>query len=541
MDVQSAFTAVATHNVNYQVPNTYAQAMKHPDADKWKIAATTEVQSMKKNQVFIPSTLPPGKHAIPCRWVFTIKLDSNNQIIKYKGRIVVQGFHQKEGIDYDLTFAPTVKSKSIKLMLALAAKHDWEIDQLDYETAFLNASLAEEIYVKIPPGYGVHDSNRFPVLRLNKALYGLKQAPREWWLELDQFLKGLGYTATALDECLYQKLVGDQRIYLTLYVDDTLAIYHQSIQDVWLADKAAIANKYAIKDLGPCKWILNLAVDRDRNNRTITLSQRAYIEQILINHQMIDCKPAKTPFWTNDLSVVPDKVNAIKLTQSEHEEYRSIIGSIMYAAIITRIDLGYIGSMLARYTTEPYKYHLVAARHVLRYLKGCIDLKLIFGSNNSPDPSQYNLTIFTDSDWAQERVDRKSVGGWILLLDGRPIAWQSKKQNTIALSSTEAEYYALGESVREALYIRQWFYHYVGRLLPVHIKCDNQGALLIADHSTNHGRTKHIDIQHYFVREHVWNKSVLPSFISTTDQLADILTKATATSVFLNLRAQLLI
>lgn len=126
------------------------------------------------------------------------------------------------------------------------------------------------------------------------------------------------------------------------------------------------------------------------------------------------------------------------------------------------------------------------------------------------------------------------------MFNGCPIAWQSKKQSTIALSSTEAEYYALGEAVREAIFLRQWFQFYCGKELQIHVKCDNQGALHIADHSTNHNRTKHIDIQHFFVREHVKSKAVILSYVSTQEQLADILTKATSKQVFLRLRDQLL-
>ncbi len=196
---------------------------------------------------------------------------------------------------------------------------------------------------------------------------------------------------------------------------------------------------------------------------------------------------------------------------------------------------------LARHVSSPYTHHLIAVKHVLRYLQDKQDYKLIFSpETESKSETPLNIEIYTDSDWGHEKDNRKSIGGWISMLNGRPIACQSKKQSTIAVSSTESEYYALGEAVREALFMRQWFQHYLDQTLSINILCDNQGAIHMADHSTNHNRTKHIDIQHHFLREHIQSKSVIVSYISTADQLADLLTKPTSTAVFTKLRDQLL-
>jgi hypothetical protein len=374
-------------------------------------------------------------------------------------------------------------------------------------------------------------------LKLNKALYGLKQASREWWLELDQFLNSLGYHASALDECLYMKVVGDHRIYLTLYVDDTLAIYPKNLESTWLEDKAKIAAKFQIKDLGDCEWILHMELKRDRLNRIITLTQKAYIEKVLQEHGMDKYTThCIDPFLTQDITVPPDKVQAKPLTREEHETYRSIVGSLLYAANITRVDIAYIVGVLARYCSNPMNYHLMAARKVLRYLRGTTDYQLIF-KGSSQSTSRYNLVIYTDSSWGDNKDDRKGTGGHLSTINGCPIAWQSKKHSTTPLSSTEAEYYALSSAVREALFLRQWFRVYRGQLLQipietVEIKCDNVGAIHMSDHSTNHNRTKHVDIQHYFIREHVHQNKVRISYIKSADQLADILTKAMKTPNF---------
>jgi hypothetical protein len=528
---------------NYPIPQSYKQAISHPDKKLWEQAINSELDSLAEFNTFTSCPLPIGRKPIDTRWVFAVKRDSNGKIIRHKARLVVKGFQQKEGIDYNETFSPTVKIKSLKILLAIAAQQDLEIKQLDFNTAFLNASLSEDIYVKTPEGYYNKPDK---VLKLNKALYGLKQAPREWWLELDKFLKSLGYNSSSIDECLYVKHVNNKTIYLPLYVDDTLAIYHHSIEHIWLADKQALSNKFSVKDIGDCEWILHMAITRDRMNKTISLSQETYIKSILEQHNMLDIKPVNNPHWVNDITICPDNIEPQLLNESEHHLYRSIVGSMLYAANITRIDISYIIGVLARYTHQPYNYHLAAAKHVLRYLRGSMNHKLTFGINHKIIPNndgKFNITQYTDSSWANEKDNRKSTGGWITTINGYPINWQSKKQQTIALSSTEAEYYALTECVNETIFIQQWFKFY-GDILnnsptPIKVKCDNQGAIFMSDHSTNHNRTKHIDIKHFYIREIIKQNKIKIEYIPTKDQLADILTKATTTQVFKSLISKL--
>ena len=510
----------------YVIPQHYRQALCHPDREKWQQAIRAELDAMKEQSVFIPSILPSGRKSIGCRWVFDVKRDAAGNIVKFKARLVIQGFSQEFGKDYYDTFSPTVKTKSIKFLLAIAAQDDLEIQQLDFKTAFLNASLDEEIFMKFPDGYDKPEGN-YDCLKLDKALYGLKQAPRAWWLQLDQFLINLGYKATPLDECLYFKKIDDDKfLYLTVYVDDTLAFYPKSIEHIWLQDKNEIIKKYKIDDIGEAKWILKMEIIRDRINHIIRLSQTNYVNSIFENLVGIDTyelKPSNHPFKYDDISVVPDKSNPYSqlLNTNEHTLYRSIVGSLLYAANITRIDLSFIVGQLARYCTKPTQFHLEAAKQALRYVKGSTDLQLEFHKSLNLD-----VIIYTDSSWGDNRDDRKGTGGHITMFNNRPVAWQSKKHSTTPLSSTEAEYYALANAVREALFVKQWFKIYREDDIALKILCDNLGAIQMSDHTTNHNRTKHIDIQYYFIREHIRNKDMRVEYINTNNQLADILTKS---------------
>lgn len=547
-----AFSCVALKSTSsrfeYVEPNSYTEAMRHPDKEKWTEAIHLELKSMDDRNVFQIAALPPGRKAIECRWVLKVKRDENNRIVRHKARLVIKGFRQQEGIDYTETFAPTVRMKSVKALLAIAAAEDLEIQQIDFDTAFLNGVLKEDIFMKVPQGYR-HHVPKGMVLKLVRALYGLKQAPRVWYKELEAMLLTLGYKPSRLDEGLFMKVVRGKRMYLSIYVDDVLAVFPNQLRDVWLHDKLKISTKWAIKDIGDCEWILNMAITRDRKQRTITLSQHAYVELMLSEYEMDNCRPATTPFLYQDLGVCPENVVAEPLSEKDHKLYQSIVGSLLYAANITRIDTCYIVSILTRHVNQPFNFHLAAARRVLQYLRGTSERKLVFSGPQGPPTSstdlpaglpQHDVQIYTDSNWAGDHDDRKSTGGHVTQINGRPISWQSKKQTTVAKSSTEAEYYALAEATSEALFMRQWMDHYVGQLMAIPIKCDNQGAIHLADHSTNHNRTKHIDVKHFFVRDHVLNKEITVGFVPTKDQYADILTKATATNIFVGLRDRLM-
>jgi hypothetical protein len=510
-------------------------------------AIQSEMQSLINRNVFTPVEIPRGAKLLPYKWVFKAKLDSSNQVARYKARLVANGYYQRPGQDFESTFSPTVGYQSIKMLLQFAAINDWEIKQLDFDTAFLNADLDHDIYIKIPEGYDRAGlGSNINALKLNKALYGLKQAGRKWFLKSDKFIKSLGYVSCELEPCLYFKQVGEHRIYITLWVDDVISFYPKCVENVWLADKEAIANEFEIKDLGDAQWVLNIKITRDRAERTICLSQQAYIDRMIADHQMQDCKSAKHPFEYKDISLPPENQEVRKLNDDEHEQYRSIVGLILYASTITRIDLSFITNMLGQYVAEPWNYHLAAAKRVLRYLKQYNNCELLFGPSNkihSENPSDpFDVTIYTDSDWATHRADRKSVGGYVVMVNGRPISWRCKKQDNTALSSTEAEFYALGEGVREALYIKQWLEFYMNRdpSLPITMKCDNNGAVEMADHKTNHGRTKHIFVKHFFVREHIEKKHIKVIRVSTTENLADILTKTMPRITFEKFRNQLL-
>ena len=214
--------------------------------------------------------LPKGKKTLKNKWVFKLKHQENSSQPRYKARLVVKGFGQKKGIDFEEIFSPVVKRSSIRVVLALAASQDLEIEQLDVKTAFLHGDLEEEIYMEQPEGFKVKGKEDL-VCRLRKSLYGLKQAPRQWYRKFDSFMETNGYSKTTSDHCVFIKRYGvDDYVILLLYVDDMLIVG----QDIAKIEKLKkdLNKSFAMKDLGSVKLILGMEITRDRKNRTLWLS-----------------------------------------------------------------------------------------------------------------------------------------------------------------------------------------------------------------------------------------------------------------------------
>jgi hypothetical protein len=305
-----------------------------------------------------------------------------------------------------------------------------------------------------------------------------------------------------------------------------------------------LTKEFKIKDIGECEWILNMRVERNRAARSITLSQETYVNQILHEFPPISDRLVSSPYKYDDLTVCGPGMDSSPLNPIDHSKYRSIVGELMWLSLITRVDIAHIASQLSRYVTKPLQYHLLAAYRVLQYLYHHRNEHLVFKGNPQRSPndhmSSYDIKVWTDSDFADEKSNRVSISGWAVTLNSHPITWKSKKQSTVALSSTEAELYAIAEGVREARFLKQWIHHYFGIDQSIILCGDNSGSQASADHSTNHEKTKHYDTKCFFVREHIREKNVKLHKIDTSENIADILTKPSGVKRFLYLKTLLL-
>jgi hypothetical protein len=320
-------------------------------------------------------------------------------------------------------------------------------------------------------------------------------------------------------------------IILALYVDDTMIAFDRVDTDEWFADKKCISDTYPIKDLGECRWFLNMKVIRDRTKRTIMLSQEAYIDHMVDVYGLIDSGVKPTPAEKgHDVSTCLSGIGKgdDALDARESNRYRSLVGSLLYAANITRPDITFVVGRLCRHVAAPLKHHMKTANQVLRYLKGTSDLCLIFGRTPITNlPMKPVIGVFSDSDYGGDRIDGKSTSGCLVRFNGDVISWYSKKQKVVSMSTTEAEYIALSEAVKEALWYSQWVFEVCKYKTRPSMYCDNTGAISLSGNDVIHDRSKHIRLRYHHVRDEVKvQKSIKVIHVSTQDQEADILTKS---------------
>jgi hypothetical protein len=531
-------------------PSSYAEALARPDAAVWKAAMDRERQSLADMGAFEETDLPVGVRTIGLKWVYAYKTDSSGAIIrgKEKARVVAQGFNQRPS-QYDETYAPVAKMASVRVLLAWAAVRNLDIFQFDCKTAFLHAKIRHPIYVRQIPGYPPSDSSK--VLRLLVALYGLRQSAYEFYMLLLSLLLGLGMIRCEVDHGVFMGewlsppdssvvMPADGSplvLYVPLHVDDGLAITNSAPLYLWFLAK--LAERLHIVDLGPCSKFLSVLILRDRPNRRLWLSSRIYVSELLAEWNLSSCKPASTPFPSavQDVSSAPSNSLPDIADADLTTKYQRLVGCLLYLAIATRPDIAYYAMWLGQFNARPSRAHFLAAKHVLRYLSGTKDLALCFGSPSSRVPTTlrgYLQTVgCSDADWASDTTDRKSISGYSFYFEGSLVSWSAVKQKSIALSSTEAEYYALTHAFKEALWLRVFL-----SLLkfpsprPFPILCDNQAACSLSNSPALSTRSKHIDIRHHFIRDHVHNGSFSTTWIPTEDMPADIFTKALPFPVF---------
>lgn len=497
-------------------PDTMEEALSGLNAKEWKNAMNNEYESLLQNNTWTLVTLPEGKRAIPCKWVYKMKTNADGEVVRYKARLVIKGFIQKKGIEYNEIFAPVVRHTSIRYLLALAVKYNLFIVQMDAVTAFLQGDIDTEIYMLQPPSYEYGEE----VCKLNKSIYGLKQASRQWNLKLTSVLKELGLKSTSVDPCIYHKTYDGIILFILIYVDDLLLFYNN--EEIGKEIKQQLKCKFNMKELGNVQHFIGWRIKQNLTRDEISIDQTVYIEKILQRFNMSDCNPVHTPCEPN-----------VKLISTENKKniltnipYQEAIGSLLYLSQGTRPDICFIVNKLSSFNKKPEQQHWLALKRVLRYIKGTKDYKLIFKKNKEDK----RLFGYCDSDWASDVNSRRSCSGYTFMFQGAAISWCSKRQSTVALSTMEAEYMSLATATQEAMWLRHLeseLHHNIGNS-PTVIYCDNQSAIKFAGTESYCARSKHIDIRYHFLREKIATNKIEVIYIGTENMVADILTKSTS-------------
>ena len=502
-------------------PVNYKEAMAGPDSGKWLEAMKSEIDSMYENQVWNLVDPPEGVRPIECKWIYKKKTDADGNVYIHKVRLVAKGFRQIQGVDYDETFSPVAMLKSIRIILAIAAYHDYEIWQMDVKTAFLNGNLTEDVYMIQPEGF-VDPKDAGKVCKLQRSIYGLKQASRSWNLRFDEVVKEFGFIKNGKVACVYKKVSGSTIAFLILYVDDILLVGNDI--EFLGTIKDSLKKSFSMKHLGEAAYILGIKIYRDRSKRLIGLSQSTYINKVLKRFSMENAKKGFLPV-SHGQSL--SKSQCPKTTdEREHMNkvpYASAIGSIMYAMICTRPDVSYALSVTSRYQSDPGVDHWTAVKNILKYLNRTKEMFLVYGGDE-----ELIVKGYTDASFMTDPDDFRSQSGFVFTLNGGAVSWKSSKQSTVADSTTEAEYIAASEASKEGVWIKK-FVTELGvvpsALDPMELYCDNSGAVAQAKEPRSHQKSKHIERRFHIIRDFVGRGDIKICKIHTDLNVSDPLTK----------------
>ena len=506
---------------------TLNQAMKCIHRERWLEAMLEELASLSEHGVFELCELPAGAVLVTGKWVLKIKRGAQGEIERFKARYVARGFTQIYGIDFFETWAPVGRYATLRCLLAVCVREELETRHVDIKCAFLNGKLEEDVYVEQPK---VLNDGTHHVWRLKKALYGLKQAAREWHKALAALLHDLDFVRAACDPALY--VCKHNRCFVFLWVDDLLIFTTNKLMQP-LVDK--ILRKFKGRSIGELDFVLGMEVIHDKRNKTITITHRRMISDLLQKHGMLGCRHAPTPMVPKQklLSLKEDPTQ-VTATVSEHKTFMQAVGGIQYIAVVTRPDLAFAAHSLARHMAGSAKGHWLAAQHVMRYLQKTMNFGLQFkGSGESSVVEAY-----TDADFANAK-SLKSVSGTLVRMYENCVFWRSKRQEIIAGDTTEAELIAMSATANELMWIKQLCTDLsISAQKPV-LWGDNKSANLLAANPISSDRSKHIRVRHLRVREAVELDEMEVQWIGTKEMLADGLTKVLAGPALSDMRDKL--
>jgi transposase InsO family protein len=416
----------------HPIPQTMEQMRKHPYHKGYEDAIIVEMESIKARGVLEPVRWERGLKVIDTKVVFDEKVDEKGLITSLKARLVAKGFRQSKGKDYTEVWAPVSKHSSLRAVLAVAAAKDWILHQVDVKTAFLHANLDEELYVRVPadlPGGG-------GTFRLRKAIYGLKQASRAWYKHLKGIMEGMGFHQSTADPGVYLKDAGtDQMVVVVTWVDDI--VIASKLPNLVVEVESGLEQHMEIKRQGDLKHHLGMEIQRQGNK--ILLTQKTYTQDVLYRFGMESCKGQKVLL---NSKVKVTREAGEKLDKDGLKLYQEKVGSLQNLATCSRPYISFAVGLLGRFCKCPTTFHMELADQVLSYIAWTRDMGLEFGGRKP------NFIVYSDSDFGGETDERRSTTGFVCILSGGAVDWNSRLQQTVAVSTCEAEYQAAGAAVR---------------------------------------------------------------------------------------------
>ncbi|GJR74168.1 retrovirus-related pol polyprotein from transposon TNT 1-94 [Tanacetum coccineum] len=421
---------------------------------------------------------PLCKNVINIKWIWKNKRDEENTVIRNKAHLVAKRYGQKEGIDFEESFAPVAQLEAIWLFIVYAAHKSFPIYQIDVKTTFLYGPLKEEVYVNQPDGF-VDPYHPDQVYHLKKALYGLKQAPRAWYDELSNFLVSKGFSKCSIDPTLFITKHKEDIFLVQIYVDDI--IFGSTNLKLSKRFEKLLHNKFEMSMMRELKLFLGIQIHQ--SPRGIFINQFKYAQEILKKHSMTSCDSIGTPMATKHLDA------DLSGTLVDQTKYHSMVGALMYLTA-SRPDIVHETCYCARYQARPTEKHLIVVKRIFRYLKDTINMGLWY-----PKDTGFELTAFLDSDYAGCLDSRKSTSGGIQFLGGdKLVSWSSKKQDCTSMSSVEAEYVSLSACYAQVLWLRTQLTDYGFHFDKIPMYCNSKAAIAILCNPVQHSQYQLADM-----------------------------------------------
>ena len=509
---------LAETKASHHIPRSYRHAMT-VDPERWMVPMQIEMETLKLKHTWDLVKPPPGANIMGSMWIYDIKWDGEGNRIKDKARLVGKGFTQQLGVDYNETWAGVTRLESVRMTAAVAAAHNLKLWRIDFVGAYLNSLTKEDIYMKQPEGF-VEPGYEDYVCKLVHTIYGTMQGGHDWYETLARTYDKLGYTTSRADPCVRFKRDGENYTITDTYTDDIFGASNSDEETRKRKDE--IGRVWEIKDVGETEYFLGMRVQQDLAAGTIRLTQRPYWEHVLNRFGLDNVIPRNTPL---PVGIVLDNSMSPK-TDSEKRKmddkpYRSILGSVMWGQLATRPDLSFSVSLLARFQANPGIDHWNALIHVIGYIKNTLDYGLTYSRDSDLSPS-----AFVDADYGGCRDTRRSTSGYVFTMAGGAVTWSSKRQTTVALSTVEAEYVAMSRCAQQMVWMHSWLAEVgVKYSSPGLLKADNRGAIALTKNTKDHGKVKHIDIRHHYIRELLRSGVIAIEQVPSEDNLADLFTK----------------
>ncbi|GAW05221.1 Gag-Pol polyprotein [Lentinula edodes] len=436
---------------------------------------------------FVP--LPPNANLMGGRWTYAIKFDATGNLLKWKARYVAQGYTQIQGLDYDKTYGGVARMESVRLVLAITAALKLSLFQVDFTAAFLNSPITHDVYMKQPEGFTEPGSEHL-ICKLKKSIYGTMQGSHDWQATLSAGYKADGYSTSRADPCIRYKRIQDEYMITSTYGDDVCG-----------GSSTRAGRDEAIANLGK-RWeanevttgvLLGMTIQQDPGTKAITISQKTYFQRML-NHFGLDCvRRRNTPLPLNvKLKESPTPLSDEENRYMADKQYRAVVGSILWGQVCTHPDLAFAGSLLARYQLNPGRAHWECVEWVAGYILNTLDYAIAYKAGVEPGLKPY---AYVDSDHAGCQDTYRSTSGYVFFMAGAPVSWSSKRQATVALSTTESEYIGLSRATQQAVWISSFLSEVdLAQEGPINMLGDNFGSVCLTENSKRHALVKHIEM-----------------------------------------------